>query len=254
MSSVRSLVNVQKNMISKSFDVLAPTGISKLEINSENTFRSPCNFTCLNKKKFPAVEQTVESLQSAWTHARRAMQAAQQRQKAYADKRRSPVTIKVGDQVLLSSQNIALKHPGSRKMLPKWLGPFKVVSEVNPVAFKLELPPALSRLHPVFHASLLKPYVSDGGPKPNPPPIVLEDGDILYEVEALLDKRHSGRKTEYLVKWSGYGHEHNSWEPVRNIADPALIEEFNQRRAAAADAPASRTCRHSTAKRAGHRG
>ena len=48
MSSVRSLVNVQKNMISKSFDVLAPTGISKLATNSENTVHSVAHATCLN--------------------------------------------------------------------------------------------------------------------------------------------------------------------------------------------------------------
>jgi hypothetical protein len=53
---------------------------------------------------------------------------------------------------------------------------------------------------------------------------------VLFSVDELLDcrKRRQGRKqiTEYLVKWAGYGHEHNTWEPAVNIADPDLITQF----------------------------
>jgi hypothetical protein len=177
----------------------------------------------------PAVARFKENMQSALARAKSHFQAAQQRQKQYADKHRSPVKVTVGDMIMLSSKNISLKHPGSDKLLPRWLGPFKIIEQINPVAFKLELPEAMKRVHPVFHASLLKPYHSNGPVQP-PPPIVLEDGDILFGVERLLDsrKRRSGRKTitEYLVKWDGYGHEHNTWEPEINIADPTLIAEF----------------------------
>jgi hypothetical protein len=31
--------------------------------------------------------------------------------------------------------------------------------------------------------------------------------------------------TEYLVKWEGYSHEHNTWEPELHIADPQLIAD-----------------------------
>jgi hypothetical protein len=82
----------------------------------------------------------------------------------------------------------------------------------------------------VFHASLLKPYLASGTVQP-PPPVELDDGDLAYQVDSLLDKRtrNIGRRkvVEYLVKWAGYGPEHNSWEPDTNINDPALIEAFN---------------------------
>ena len=102
------------------------------------------------------------------------------------------------------------------------------------------LPENMKRIHPVFHASLLKPYKADGAIRP-PAPIVLEDGDVLFEVETLLsrrEKRHKRRKcrVEYLVKWAGFGHEHNSWEPAVNIADPQLIADLDKRLAAQAEA------------------
>jgi hypothetical protein len=190
----------------------------------------------------PAAQRFTAAMQQALQLARSNLQAAQQRQKAYADQRRGPVTVSEGDMILLSSKNINLKHPGTRKLLPKWLGPFKVIKQVNPVAFKLELPPSMSKLHPVFHASLLKPYKPDGPVQP--PPVVLEDGDVLFEVEQLLDVRvrKQGRKRvqEYLIKWAGYGHENNTWEPAINIADPDLITAFEQAQQARQEAAVQR--------------
>jgi hypothetical protein len=58
-----------------------------------------------------------------------------------ADPHRSThVTIAVGDLVLLSTKNIKVQHGGSDKLFPRFLGPFRVIHEVNPVAFRLELP------------------------------------------------------------------------------------------------------------------
>jgi Chromo (CHRromatin Organisation MOdifier) domain len=181
----------------------------------------------------PAVYRFTAEMQQALAKAKRCLEAAQQRQKAYADKHRSPVKIKVGDMVLLSGKNIELKHPGSRKLLPKWLGPFKVTAKVNPMAFALELPPTMRRLHHVFHTSLLAPYHSSGAVKP-PPPVLLEDGNEEYEVEQILDhkvvSRRKQRKTDYLIKWSGYSHEHNSWEPEENMTNcNELLQEYHSK-------------------------
>ena len=60
------------------------------------------------------------------------------------------------------------------------------------------------------------------------------EDDLEYEVEAILDKRfRPGRRhklAEYLIKWRGYGHEHNSWEPVSHLDHCAeLLQEFELR-------------------------
>jgi hypothetical protein len=185
----------------------------------------------------PAVDQLATQLHAALQRARCNLLAAQQRQKAYADRRRADVAVAVGDMVLLSAKNINVKHPGTRKLLPSWLGPFKVIAQINPVAFRLDLPASMSRVHPVFHAALLKPYRSDGTVQP-PPPIVLDDSgaDLAYIVETILDSReirHGSRlRTQCLIKWAGYDHTHNTWEPASNILDPSLIADFESRTSA----------------------
>jgi hypothetical protein len=158
--------------------------------------------------------------------AKAAMEAAQQRQKAYADRRRCDVEFSVGQEVLLSTTNIRPKFKGSSKLLPKWIGPYKVTEVINPVAYRLELPETL-KLHSVFHASLLKPYKKDGNVKPPPLPEMI-DGEYEYEVEAILSHRFKrGNKLEFLVRWLGYGHEHDTWEPEENCAHSAdLITEY----------------------------
>lgn len=182
----------------------------------------------------PAVAKFVRKLQDSLQQAKTCLQAAQERMKKNADKKRgADPDFKVGSEVLLSTKNIKLKHPGSRKLLPRWIGPFKVIKVVSSVAYKLELPDTMASVHPVFHSSVLRPYVRSGAYQPPPPPELMEDGGLEFEAEALLDFRErqvgSSRKKvpEYLVKWLGYSHEHNTWEPVSNLTNCAeLVQEY----------------------------
>ena len=180
----------------------------------------------------PSATAFVHDLELHIKEAKKFLQAAQERQKACADKHRREVSFQVGDLVLLSTRNVRVKKNQEmvRKLMPKWLGPLKVLEKVGALALKLELPPHL-RMHPVFHVSLVKPYHSDGKYVPIPPMDYLEN-EPLFKVDALLDsrmrKKGSKRITEYLVRWAGYSPIHDSWEPASNILDPALISEFKQ--------------------------
>ena len=78
------------------------------------------------------------------------MQAAQERAQVTFDKGRRLQEFVSGDQVLLRSTNLRLKGTVTRKLLPKWIGPFKVLKKVGDLAYELELPSYLP-VHNVFH-------------------------------------------------------------------------------------------------------
>ena len=47
------------------------------------------------------------------------------------------------------------------KLSPRYIGPYEIVSKVGPVAYRLKLPPKLSRIHDTFHVSMLRKYIPD---------------------------------------------------------------------------------------------
>ncbi|GKF97334.1 hypothetical protein Tco_0293155 [Tanacetum coccineum] len=82
------------------------------------------------------------------------MQAAQDRQKSYADRKRKPMEYEVGDRVMLKVS--PWKGVVRGKLNLRYVRPFKVLAKVVKVAYKLELPQELSRVHHTFHVSNLK--------------------------------------------------------------------------------------------------
>ncbi|GKD15199.1 hypothetical protein Tco_1199606 [Tanacetum coccineum] len=85
------------------------------------------------------------------------------RQKSYADRRTKPLEFEVGDMVLLKvSPWKGVIHFGKRRKLsPCYIGPFKILARVGPVAYMLELPEELQGIHSMFHVSNLKKCLTD---------------------------------------------------------------------------------------------
>ncbi|GJU99150.1 putative reverse transcriptase domain-containing protein [Tanacetum coccineum] len=91
------------------------------------------------------------------------MQAAQDRQKSYADQKRKPMEFEVGDRVMLkvSPWKGVVRFSKRGKLNPRYVRPFKVLAKVRKVAYRLELPQELSRVHHTFHVSNLKKCYAD---------------------------------------------------------------------------------------------
>ncbi|GJS00051.1 hypothetical protein Tco_0316559 [Tanacetum coccineum] len=91
------------------------------------------------------------------------MQVARDRQKSYADLKRKPMEFQVGDKVMLkvSPWKGVVRFGKRGKLNPRYVGPFKVLEKVGNVAYKLELPEELSRVHNTFHVSNLKKCHAD---------------------------------------------------------------------------------------------
>ena len=157
------------------------------------------------------------------------MQRAQEDYKRFYDKgRKDCPTFEIGEEVWLSAANIKLPVP-SRKLGPRFIGPFRIQRKINAVTFELSLPNSY-KIHPVFHASLLKPVTPDPfqGRMGLPPPPVEVEGEEEFEVESIVSCRKKGRQLQYLIKWRGYPPEDNSWEPSGNLHAPRLIRAFHQ--------------------------
>ncbi|KAJ9528839.1 hypothetical protein QJQ45_000116 [Haematococcus lacustris] len=186
----------------------------------------------LHKLPRPCLSPSAESFAKKWEHevkhAQECMRVAQDRQQRYANKRRRDVTFSLGDSVLLSTKNLRNAPGKARKFLPRYVGPFKVTSKLGEAAYRLELPPTMSRLHPVFHVSLLKKYTGSQGF--HPPPVMewLKDAPH-YEVHSLLNHRQVRfkKRMEYLVKWTGYDDTYNTWEPEAMLAGaPQILSRY----------------------------
>nr|GFB16092.1 putative reverse transcriptase domain-containing protein [Tanacetum cinerariifolium] len=86
------------------------------------------------------------------------IQAAQDRQKRYADLKRKPMEFEVGDRVMLKvlPWKGVVRFGKQGKLNPRYVRPFKVLAKVGTVAYRLELPQELSRVHHTFDVSNLK--------------------------------------------------------------------------------------------------
>ncbi|GJT75915.1 hypothetical protein Tco_1042640 [Tanacetum coccineum] len=91
------------------------------------------------------------------------LQAAKDRQRSYANIRQKPLEFQVGDRVMLkvSPRKGVIRFGKQGKLNLRYVGPFKILKRVGPVAYKLELPEELSNVHNTFYVSNLKKCLSD---------------------------------------------------------------------------------------------
>jgi hypothetical protein len=178
-----------------------------------------------------AVPESTAAMMNVWREALEtaqvAMRMAQDRYAAYADLRRTDVTFHSGDRVYLSTTNLPVPANRSRKFQPRWIGPFKVLRVISPVAYELDLPRSM-RIHRVFHVSLLKKEQRDIlQPRPATPEPVIVDGEEEWGVDAILAHewcwRYNKWRLYYFVRWVG-GEE--KWEPAQEFEETVALDEY----------------------------
>ena len=183
----------------------------------------------------PTAADRIQQLHDAISLAKKNLAEAQNRQAHYANLKRREVELEVGQSVLLSTQHLALKDKDrTKKLLPRFIGPFPVKRIISSVAYELDLPSTM-KIHPVFHISKLKvlklrdsssvPSLSvDSQPDVSrpPPELINEDGEEEWEVERIVNRRtvkqkNNRHRTEYLVSWKGYPEWEMTWEPASRL-------------------------------------
>ncbi|KAI2661335.1 Transposon Tf2-6 polyprotein [Labeo rohita] len=182
--------------------------------------------------ELPAVDTWLRNSEDTWNQAHVHLQRAVRRNQTQADRRRRPnPAYEPGQWVWLSTRDLRLRQP-CRKLSPRYVGPFKIIKQITPVSFRLDLP-AEYRVSPTFHVSLFKPAGNPEGVEdldetaPQGPPPVVIGGEEVYRVNTLLDSRRRRGQLQYLVDWEDYGPEERSWVAAGDILDPSLITDFH---------------------------
>ena len=147
-----------------------------------------------------------------------------------AERKNNTFTLfKQGQKVWLDTRHMKTSY--HKKMAPKREGPFEIEEVMGPVTYRLKLPREW-KVHNVFHATLLKPYVETetyGENYTRLPPDLLEEQEV-YEVETIVKHRKRGKGYQYFIKWKGYPIEEATWEPETNISkDGDMLTRYKLR-------------------------
>jgi len=200
----------------------------------------------------PAARKFTSYMQQQLQHARQCLDAAKQRQRAYAQLGKDAETFAENDYVWLSTVNLRRRMVGTPKLMPKFVGPFKITQVIGPSAYRLDIQDTKKKIHNVFHSSLLK--LNKGPVIKKPLPLILDEDltnpDYVsgkyerYEAERIIKHRVTHRRrgsagastskkvddVKYLVKWKGYDELCSTWEPSRHVdRSPTLLQQYWQK-------------------------
>lgn len=170
-----------------------------------------------------AVEEYVAERQAMDRKIKDNLQQARARMKIYADKKRSEREFAEGDWVYLKLQPYRQNSVAGRnneKLAAKYYGPYQVIERIGKVAYKLSLPQS-SKIHPVFHVSLLKKKIGQSQVPVRELPVLDSRGVLKTQPVAVLDRRiekkNNAAAVQYLVHWAGQTEEEATWEFAETI-------------------------------------
>lgn len=115
------------------------------------------------------------------------------------------------------------------KLAKRFYGPFQVLTCVGPAAYRLQLPEG-TRIHPVFHCSLLKPFkgIPEQADTASFPDQFINDHPV-HPPLAILDYRRSSLEPralwDVLVQWRGLSPDEATWEDWNQLKQDHHLED-----------------------------
>ncbi|GKC41246.1 hypothetical protein Tco_1058968 [Tanacetum coccineum] len=161
------------------------------------------------------IHETTEKI----VQIRQRLQAARDRQRSYANVRRKPLEFQVGDRIILkvSPQKGVIRFGKREKLNPWYIGPFKILKKVGPVAYTIELPEELSSVHSTFHVSNLKKSLSDESLVISMKELRLDDKlNFVEEPVEIMDRKFKQLRQSRIpivkVRWNSKRRPEFTWE------------------------------------------
>ena len=178
-------------------------------------------------EEFPAVREFAVQKKLALMAAHDSIIAARVKQTRDANRKRQEVPFKSGDLVYLSSSHISFKKGLARKLLPKFLGPYKIVKDFGNASFQIELPAHLKRrgIHDVFHSSLLRVHVpNDDRLFPGRMDTQLDgEDDSEWAVDRILSHHGSRTDASFEILWKSGD---VTWLPYYQITHLQALTDY----------------------------
>ncbi|KAA8539774.1 hypothetical protein F0562_026466 [Nyssa sinensis] len=174
------------------------------------------------------VDQNLASRDEILCQLKINLHSAINRMKQVADSKRCNIEYQVGDLVFLRlhpyRQQTVFRR-ASQKLASPLYGPYPIEQRVGKVAYKLKLPDG-SKIHPIFHVSLLKQKVGESNNATLDLPLTDDDGTIVLEPDVILNtrwvKKGSRFVEESLIKWKRLPVDDATWEETAVIQDRYL--------------------------------
>ena len=184
------------------------TGFTPFEL----TYRYiPKTIQTIGESEFARVQDFTENARNLVMRAHDAIIESHVRQMHHANARRRPDDpwLKVGQQVYLSMENLNLPKVWACKLMPKYIGPYEIISSDRGQShYTLELPEELlkCRIHPTFHACLLRPAVVNNNAQfPNREAAFFydfgDDPEREWQVDSIVDHTFTGNSITFNILW-----------------------------------------------------
>jgi hypothetical protein len=173
----------------------------------------------------PASDDYYNRHQELRNAAYQALKLARIRSTRTAAKRRTPrPPVPAGGQVWVFGDQFKTESGRSKKLQPRWRGPFTVLEyDEDTQNYTVRMDARMyRRKQGVFHCSVVKPFEENdderfpGRANVKPAPILINE-QSEWEVDAILDYRMRYGRGQFLVRWVGYPSSENSWEPVEGL-------------------------------------
>ncbi|KAL4556869.1 hypothetical protein LXL04_035035 [Taraxacum kok-saghyz] len=137
-----------------------------------------------------------------------------------ANKKRCAKEFQVGEFVYLRLRNYrqhSVEARTNQKLSKRFYGPYKILERIGPIAYRLQLPDQ-SRVHPVFHVSLLKHSNSQEVANDFPSEWLSDLTQTDPYPETILQQRHpTTNSTQVLVKWLNTDDSEATWEELSDL-------------------------------------
>lgn len=175
--------------------------------------------------KIATLDEFLAHRQSLLAELKTQLSSVRHRMKQVADRHRREVVFEVGDWVHLRLQpyrQVSVAHRRIHKLSRHYYGPFQVLKRIGPVVYLLDLPPT-TKIHPVFHVSMLRPC--KGRPEIQSCPLPLHShGSHPLLTPLCIQGRHTlasrqGPVEQVLVQWTSQSEDEATWEDPKTILE-----------------------------------